>query len=574
MSDLLRALDDARDDRVTALRGEARPHDTLHRIDVCVTCGRVSRRVAVLADGPGGDTAAEVARWTVAQVDTLPLADTGCTCASSAAGRLAALAYARALAGRGVECVREGWLVEGWTWRWRLRALDGVAVTVDVDDLPAWSGRAAWRAVLDRGAAGEAVLLDVEPGLAVFAGPREATLEARVKARAVAFGRGLLLPLKLLALRPVVSEAEAWTRWAAPHAEAIQRGDLRAGAVIDLDALRQLVRLAAARAGASATGDDPRAVSITRGELTRAVDLERLALSLTLRGDGLADGASRAVAGALDLLTDAASVVSEVRAMRPAFRFTLDAWNLLPERPDGTPGPPIALPHTPGEYTRDRAALERAVRFACDVLPPWSDPSRVCPCGAPACFVARLLPAAGPLGLEGSEAAPVILARWPERSPTTVLVAGVGCELHTWFPPAAALAALGLGAAEVAQRVAHDAPLAAFAFEASVQEEDGARALVVRGHHAASLMADDHLVAALHRASDAPLRGANAGALALSTSTLVVYEPALSPASLDRLCVRIAASAASDDALLASRDVRLDALPRGRMIRRVPGAVA
>jgi len=545
-------------------------------VDVCVTCGHTARRVAVLPDAPGGDAPEDVARWTAGQVSSLPLADTGCPCASAAAGRLSALAYVRACAGRGLECSREGTLADDWTWRWRLRPTDGAPRDVDVAELPPLSGRANWRSLLDAAARGEAVLAEVEPGLWAFAGPREDTLEGRVKARAAACGRGLLLPLKLLAWQPVVADAEAWTTWAAPYADAIRSGDLRAGAVVDVDVLRHLVRLAAARAGATVAGDDERAVTLTRAELSRTLDLERLALTLALRGDGLAWGAARAVTAALDLLTDAEAVASAVRAMRPAVRFTADGWSLVPERPDGSVGPPVALPRAVGEYRRDRDALERAVRFACDVLPPWSDPSRVCPCGAPACVVARLLPARSALALEGSDRAPAVLARWPEAAPTAALVVGVGCELHTWFPPAGALAAQGLGAAELAARVQAESTLVSFAFDARVVDDDGARALLVRGHQVASAMTDDHFVAALHRACGAPLRGVEAGAVALSTSALVLHEPALTPAALDRLCARFAAEAdaapGGADGFLVSRDVRLDALPRGRMNRLPPGA--
>jgi len=577
MTDLRRALDDAREDRVAALRGEALAHDTLHRVDVCFTCGRAARRVAVLPDAPGGDGPDDVARWTEGQGSSLPLADTGCPCASAAAGRLSALAYVRACAGRGVEASYEGALTDAWSWRWRLRPSDGAARDVNVAELPPLSGRATWRPLLDAAARGEPVLAEVEPGLWAFAGPREDSLEARVKAQAAACGDGLLLPLKLLAWQPVVADREAWTTWAAPHADAIRRGDLRAGAVVDVDVLRHLVRVAAARAGATVTGDDARAVTLARAELSRTLDLERLALSLTLRGDGLAWGAARAVTAALDLLTDAESVAAALRAMRPAVRFTVDGWSLVPERPDGSVGPPVALPRVAGEYQRDRDALERAVRFACDVLPPWSDPSRVCPCGAPACVVARLLPAHGPVALEGSDSAPVVLARWPKAAPTAALVVGVGCELHTWFPPAGALAAQGLGAAELAARAQAESALASFAFDARVVDDDGgARALLVRGHQVASAMTDDHFVAALHRACGAPLRGVEAGAVALATGALVLHETALPTAALDRICTRFAAEAdaapGGADTFLVARDVRLDALPRGRMNRLPPGA--
>jgi hypothetical protein len=576
MTDLRRALDDAREDRVAALRAEALAHDTLHRVDVCVTCGRAARRVAVLPDAPGGDGPDDVARWTEAQMNALPLADTGCPCASAAAGRLSALAYVRACAGRGVECVYEGTLTDTWTWRWCVRPLDGVAEGVEAAALPPLSGRAAWRAVLEEGARGEPVLRAVEPGLWAFAGPREDTLEGRVKALAAGCGRGQLLPLKLFLWQPVVADTEAWTTWAAPHADAIRNGELRAGSVVDLDALRHLVRLAASRGGASLAGEDDRAVTLTRAELSRTLDLERLALTLTLRGDGLAWGAARAVTATLDLLADAEAVVAAVRAMRPAVRFTVDGWSLVPERPDGSVGPPIALPRVAGEYSRDRDALERAVRFGCDVLPAWSDPSRVCPCGAPACFVARLLPARTALALDGSDAAPVVLARWPESAPVAALVVGVGCELHTWFPPGGALAAQGLGAAELAARVRGESVFASFAFDARVVDDEGARCLLIRGHQVASAMTDDHLVAALHRACGAPLRGVAAGAVALSTSALVLHEPALPPAALDRICARFAVDADAHpggaDTFLVARDVRLDALPRGRMNRLAPGA--
>ena len=50
------------------------------------------------------------------------------------------------------------------------------------------------------------------PLLWAFAGPREDTLEGRVKARAAACGRGLLLPLKLLAWQPVVADRDEVTR--------------------------------------------------------------------------------------------------------------------------------------------------------------------------------------------------------------------------------------------------------------------------------------------------------------------------------------------------------------------------
>jgi hypothetical protein len=89
-------------------------------------------------------------------------------------------------------------------------------------------------------------------------------------------------------------------------------------------------------------------------------------------------------------------------------------------------------------------------------------------------------------------------------------------------------------------------------------------------------MTDDHLIAALHRACGAPLRGLVAGAVALSTSALVLHEPALSPAALDRLCARFAADAdarpGGADTSHVARDVRLDAIPRGRLSRLDPGA--
>ncbi|MEZ4394543.1 MAG: hypothetical protein R3A48_26010 [Polyangiales bacterium] len=573
MRELHRALDDAREDRASALRGEALAHDTLHRVDRCARCGRVSRRVALLADAPGGDSAASIAAWTASQPERLPLVEVGCECPEAAAGRLAALAYVRACAGRGEECVYEGVDEgEGWSWRWRRRALDGASEPCEVDALPPLSAREVWRGALDEAAGGAPVLARVEAGLWVFAGPREASLEARVKARVGECARGLLLPLKLLAWRPVVPTSEAWTTWAPAHAEAIRAGELRAGAVIDAEVLRELVRVAACRAGVALDDDDGASVTLRRGEFARAVDLDRLALSLALRGEGLALGAARAVAATLDMLADAAAIAAEVRGMRPEVRFTAAGWSLVPERPDGSQGPAIALPERRERSPRADEDLERAVRFGCDVLPPWSDPSRVCPCGAPACFVARVLPPGAMTAVEGTPSAPVVLARWPEDAPRAALVAGVGCELHTWFPSAEALAAQGMSSQDVAARVRAEAPLATFAVTSRVVEEGGARALIARGHHVASAMVDDHLLTALHRACGAPLRGPEVGALAVATDALILHERGWRDEDLDRLCTSLALEAGAPsqgpDALLVSRDARVDALPRGRVLPR------
>lgn len=566
MTALRRALDEARVDRAAALRGEALAHDSLHRVDRCPRCQHLARRLALLPDAPGGEDPDALAAWTEARPASLPLVDVGCGC--EAASTLVALSYARALPGRGALCTYEGFAAgEGWAWRWRVGPLDGAATGCDREDLPALSTRARWREVLARGSEGAAVLEALEPGLWAFAGPREGPLEGDVKSCAAGCGRGALLPLKLLAWRPVVPAAEAWTAWAPRWSEPISQGALRAGAVVDLDVLAHLLRLTAARVGVPlGDDDDPRAVTLRRDELARAVDLERLALSLALRGDGLAQGAARAVSQTLALLADAADAVAAARALRPAVRFTVQGWSLTPERPDGSLGPPIALPEELGAWRRGDA-LERAVRFGCDVLPPWSDPSRVCPCGAPACFVTRILPARA-LGLT---AAPVVLARWPEGEPRALLVAGVGCEQHTWFPGEESLAAQGISRDDVLARVRADAPLAAWAFTARVVDEEGVRALVAHGHHVASVMSDDHLVSALHRACGAPLRGAAVGALAVGTGALVVHEPGWSPAALDRLCTAVSlasgAAAQGPEALLVSRDARVDALPRGRMVR-------
>lgn len=577
MSELLRALDSAREDRVAALRGEPLAHDTLHRIDQCIRCLRTARRVALLADAPGRDTPETLAAWTGSQRGALPLVEVGCECPEGAAGRLVALAYVRACFGRGEECVYEGFAGEAeWSWRWRVWALDGAARACEPEALPALSARRGWLDALDEGARGAAALRSVEEGLWVFAGPREDSLEARVKERVAGCAQGVLLPLKLLSWRPVVAPAEAWTSWAPAHADAIQRGELRAGAVIDVAVLRSLVRLAACRAGVSADEGDELAVTLRRGEFARAIDLERLALSLALRGEGLALGAARAVAATLDLIADAATLAAEVRAMRPEVRFIAQGWSLVPERPDGTRGPPVALPDRVDRSARGRERLERAVRFGCDVLPPWSDPSRVCPCGAPACFVARLLPPGVVGRAEGSPSAPMVLARWPEDAPRAALVAGVGCELHTWFPGAESLVAQGLGHAEVSARVRDESPLVTFAFTARAVTEGEARALVARGHHLASALVDDAFLAAFHRACGSPLRGVEVGALAVSTDTLILHERGWRDEELDRLCTSFAletgAVSQGPDALLVSRDARVDGLPRGRMIREEGGA--
>ncbi|MFO0623991.1 MAG: hypothetical protein U0325_00115 [Polyangiales bacterium] len=524
----------------------------------------------MLPDAPRRRRPAALVAWTRAQIASLPFVDIGCGCDGSALAVLVALSYTRALPGRGALCAYEGYAAgDDWQWRWRVGPPDGAATVCAADALPALSTRARWREVLAAGAAGAATLTSLEPGLWAFAGPREGDLEAEVKACAAGCEQGVLLPLKLLAWRPVVPAADAWTAWASAWAASIQTGDLRAGAVVDLAVLAHLLRLAAARVGATVGDpDDPRAVTLRRDELARAVDLERLALSLTLRGEGLAEGAARAVAQTLALLADASDAVAAARALRPAVRFHVHEWSLLPERPDGTRGPSIALPEVTGAWRRGDA-WERAVRFGCDVLPPWSDPSRVCPCGAPACFVTRILAARALADATG--AAPVVLARWPEVDPRAVLVAGLGCEQHTWFPGEEALAAQGISRDDVLARVRADAPLASWAFTARVVDDEGARALLAQGHHVASVMRDDHLVSALHRACGAPLRGPAVGALAVGTGALVLHEPGWSPASLDRLCAAVSlaggAAAQGPDALLVSRDARVDALPRGRMLR-------
>ena len=217
--------------------------------------------------------------------------------------------------------------------------------------------------------------------------------------------------------------------------------------------------------------------------------------------------------------------------------------------------------------------FERAVRFACDRLPPWADPTGVCACGAPVLFSVRLMPAAIVAALCEQVGQLAVLATYPAGEPVAASVVVTGCDLHAGVATEAAIAAHGLDAAALSRRIRHDAAVLAMPFSASLHTDAAGRgAIVASGPWIASAMLDDQHLSALHRACGEPLGARVVRAVTITPDAMVVFDPAMSPDDVDPLLALAAERGASTARMLVSRDARIDALPLGRYVAVDPAA--
>lgn len=313
-----------------------------------------------------------------------------------------------------------------------------------------------------------------------------------------------------------------------------------AALVIDRAALHDQLAAAAAPHGGRIQGARPERVELRFGELVGLVYPHRVARTMASYGLTLADAVGLALDETLTGLERIERFLGHVREARPRVEITVEGGLAAVTREDDTRGPPFALESLPVHLERGSRELEREVRYLCDPLPPWSDATRVCTCGAPAWVSHRLLPHRTVAAAAGTpEHAPWVLETWErEGEPRAVDVVVVECDQHRRLLPRRELQRAGLDGAELARRLAQDRERARFAVDVEVVEDaEGARALVARGPLAASVLLEAAWVAGLRTHAGSLLHAVELEAWAFAPDGVCVLDARFRAEERDRLAL-------------------------------------
>ncbi len=619
---LRRALDSARNQRNQIVRGALLPIDTAHVFGACPNCGRLGSSVLGFPDPPYAGqpgqprfrNAFELTRFLdtlVTQPGPMPAPDDRnqgkqCACGAPVQSReVAGVRYMHAMPGAGAELIAEGVAgggslilapsgraAEGEKFSWRLfRApVDGNEHEVDggLDDgaIEKAFGRPltlaqTWKKVLDAAKAGTETVHRVEAGYWIWAGPTaDKSLDAKVaelvKQNPSSVARGLTELGKDTPL-PV---GPAWPFWAFEHAKAIESHELRAGVILDMDAIKRSITTQLDRMNVGwreqTTAHGPVITSFV-GEATWQIELQIVAFGAAHLGWTLAETVAAAVGESSARLQVLGQFIAAIRKARPEIEFKVDGLKMTPARKDGTHGRPINLAVTPFRFQPGTPEFDREVRFCCDELAKDADATRSCPCGVKAFVAARLFPwqvvEEFRRATEGKS--PYIVQSWPEENPKAALLATISCEQHVRVPAADELAAAGLTPETFDKRLATDLSNSIFAVDVSMHEDAKKnRALMVYGPLVASVVMNDHLVSALHDACGRPLRAKQVEAQVCTPNMLVMYEEGFDDDQLDRV-LEMGSTAdglppGADPPFSLTWDVRLDAAPVGRFMNLRP----
>lgn len=532
MSDELAAvLEQCRAHRAGLTRHLTLPPDSLHRVLRCTRCQQWNLDTRVyegfLQIGDGGQRPCwgfdELRAFVEAQHRALHRVDRldPCRCGAPASAlSMAAARFIHAMPGSGAELVVEvRYEREAVTsTRFGRAALGGAVVFLEeaseaaVDalfgvPLTVW---AAWRGVVAQEDGGVAAL---EEGLAVAAFPLgaeafRAEFEGALRADP---------ELRAYGLSARVTADPAW-QWLRADAGLAARPDTVLVMLLRHDVLAaRIAMLAAGRGvGARREGDT---VWVEEGLARWPVELPTVAEEGLRRGLSLSTMAAAAVAHALDRVETLRTFVAAIEQLRPGVTFTLDGMNLVPAR-EGVAGRPIDLRTAPFGAIPDPETLDRDLRFHLQEAPAWSDPWRVCPCGAARCVSLHRW-RRDDLGALGARATELALAGDEgEGAGDTVRVFAVSCERHVEYALGPLRALRPRGDAALAAQAALDLDRQRFALKVAPYADGAGRA-------AALVESPALLDATAHPALVAGLVAAALGAPVAATVTVLSRELAV-----------------------------------------------
>ncbi len=446
-----------------------------------------------------------------------------------------------------------------------------------------------WRDVLARAAKGEELVVEVEKGYWIWAGPREnkgldALIEATATEEALelppeaAVGRKGI-PLALLPQIAPMPQGPAFPQWAYEHAEALGRGELRAGVVLDRAVVRKLIASQLERASLTWQEQQGGAVLLAAaGEFRWPVELAIVALGAAHLGWYLGETTAAAVGESMARISEIKRYVDAARAERPDITFQMQGLQLMPKRADGSFGRPINLMEMPFRTPPGSPDFKRELKFVCDDIPKGGNPTKMCPCGAKAWVAARIFPdrVVEEFKKATGDKTPLVIEQWNNA----VLLATISCDRHVRIPMKDELESAGLKEGAFDKRMAEDLPNSIFAVDVSLHEDKNKkRALLAYCPLVASVVINDHLVAALHQAcrmpdNTLPLRGKEAAAIVSSPNILCLHEGGFDDEQLDQVLDIGAAMdgipANVDPPFDLSWDVSLGAAPIGRFVNLNP----
>lgn len=612
-----KALDQARNQRTQIIRNAPLPIDTAHIVGACTNCGRLGFTVLGFPDppyaGPQGQPRFRNARELERFLDELikrppPIPSPEdknqgrqCACGAPSDPReVVGLRFMHAMPGSGAELIVEGLAEQpsllvtssgaplggraDFSWKLYRAPVDGIEteVATGFDDVAIEKafGRAltlahSWKRVLDAAARGEEVIQQVEPGYWIYAGPREnKTLDDKIKSAIEGKAERGDYPLVSLGQHAPMPIGPAWPQWAYEHAQAIGKGDLRAGVVIDREVVRRLVLVGLERLQILARIEQDGAMVIAEvGEARWPIEILIVALGAAHLGWTLAETAAAAVGEAAARVQGIGAFLAAARKMRPEVNFKIEGMRCTPIRKDGTAGRPINLMVTPFRFQPGTPEFEREVRFVCDEIPKGADATRACPCGAKAFLAARLFPWAvvEEFKKATSDKSPAIIESWPDHTgqPKAALLATISCDMHVRIPAQSEIEQAGLSGDALNKRLAEDLPNSIFAVDMSLHEDKNKkRALLAYGPLVASVVMNDHLVSALHEACGRPLRAEQVEAQVTTPNVLIMYEEGFDDDQLDRVLEMAAAQdgipPGAPMPFSLTWDVSLKAAPVGR----------
>ncbi|MFO0646756.1 MAG: hypothetical protein U0326_10995 [Polyangiales bacterium] len=517
--------------------------------------------------------------------------------------RVCAVRFIKAMPGSGAELVVEALspdagavpFTDGATISFRvLKApLDGVeseSVALEESAVQQQFGRhltlaETWRDILSRAAAGEEVVVEAEKGYWLWAGPKDnvglnekiaevGAVEALELPPEAAVGKKGI-PLTLLPQIAPMPQGPSFPAWAYEHAEKIAKGELRAGVVLDRAVVRKLVEAQLERNALQWQEQQGGGVVIaTAGEFRWPVEMAIVALGAAHLGWFLTETTAAAVGEAMARVSEIKRYVDAARSERPDITFQMNGLQLNPKRADGSMGRPINLMEMPFRAPPGSPDFKRELKFVCDDIPKGANPTRLCPCGDRAWVAARIFPdrVLEEFKRATNDKQPLVIEQWKSAA----LLATISCDRHVRIPMSEELEGAGLKGPAFEKRMAEDLPNSIFAVDVSLhQDKAGKRALLAYGPLVASVVINDHLVAALHQAcrmqdNSLPLRGDEAAAIVSSPNILVLHEFGFDDEQLDQVLDMGAAMdgipANVDPPFDLSWDVSLKAAPIGRFV--------
>ncbi len=442
-SSLAAVLEQCRAHRAALARHVALPPDSLHRVLRCSRCKawnldtRVYQGFLQLGDGGARscwsldelrDVVATQHRG-IHKVDRIDPCQCGAPAVSLA---LEGARFFHAMPGSGAELVVEVvYENEAVTQlRFGRGVLGGSVAFLEAESdetvhgvfgvpLSAWHG---WRTVL---AATEGALLPVEEGMALAAFPAGASAMRRDFDEALASDPDL----RAYGLSPRVLADPSW-QWLRADPTLAERPDTVMVMMLRHDVLAaRIAELSAARGtGVRREGDT---AWVEDGLARWPVELPTVAEEGLRRGYALSTMAAAAVTHALDRVETIQAFLAAIEKHRPGVTFAMDGMRVVPTH-DGVGGRPIDLRVAPFGQVPDPGTLERDLRFYLAEAPSWSDPWRVCPCGAARTlsFHRALRAELGEVGVPAEQM--LILDDAAVDEPTVRLLAA-SCERHVEF---------------------------------------------------------------------------------------------------------------------------------------------